>query len=494
MKTQLVYLDAHDDVASALERLRWVQADRVVLVWPSHGRILNRRLDLVRLAREASRRAAQLGVLSHDPDVRAEASHLNLPVFDDLDSVSRRPWPDPVSQEGVPSAPSERGQRPPRPEATPPAIRRGWTDAQRAVTMLVVIAALLGLSVVVGPAAVVELVPVERDESAALAISFAQDDGGAVVLPSRVVSVDVEGEIQFPTTGTVQVPTSSAVGLATFTNRSEGEVILPEGTGLRTVGETPLRFETTERALVPAVIGVQIDVPLRAAAAGPAGNVAADTITAIEGSLGLDLTVTNPEPTAGGASQNSPGVTAADLGLARAALERQLIQAANARLQEGLEAGEALAPDSVAVARVLSSEFRPTPGEPSRVIQGAMTARVEAIAYQVDRLQAAAESAIAERAEAGREITPGSVRVDLIPASAVASGRYQARIRRRTRAQVDFGAMAQAIQGRTTPEAGLILMETLDLQASPRFRLWPEWWPRLPFLPLRIQPVWLSTP
>ncbi len=93
MKTQLLYLDSHDDSASTLEKLRWAQADRVVLVWPSHGRVLHRRVDLVLLSREAGRQAAQLGVLSHDPDVRASALRLGLPVFDDLDAISRQPWP-----------------------------------------------------------------------------------------------------------------------------------------------------------------------------------------------------------------------------------------------------------------------------------------------------------------------------------------------------------------------------------------------------------------
>ncbi len=33
------------------------------------------------------------------------------------------------------------------------------------------------------------------------------------------------------------------------------------------------------------------------------------------------------------------------------------------------------------------------------------------------------------------------------------------------------------------------LMQLFDLNAPPQIRIWPSWWPRLPFLPLRIQVV-----
>jgi len=495
VKTQLLYLDAHDDSASTLEKLRWAQADRVVLVWPSHGRVLHRRLDLVLLTREAGRQAAQLGVLSHDPDVRASALRLGLPVFDDLDAVSRQPWPAKSSVGPAPPITTERAPLALRPERMPAPLRQRWTDAQRAGSMLVVIAALLVLSIAIGPAAVVEISPVESEQVLTLPVFLGEQIEGSsagIVLPARSLEVEVDGEIRLPTIGTVQAPTAAATGQATFTNRGENEVVLPEGTGLRTLGSNPLRFETTERALVPAGIGSQLVAPIRASAAGPAGNVPAGSIGAIEGTLGLDLTVTNPDPTAGGESRPRPGVTQADLREARTALERQLVQAANALLQEQLSEGEALAPDSFSIAEVLASDFHPPLGEPSEVMEGSMTARIAATIYDLDRLQEAAETRVAEAAGAAFAIVPGSVRVDLLPVGTPGEETYQARVRARSRPDVDFGELARRIAGKSTTEAAAILEAALDLEAGPRFRLWPGWWPRLPFLPLRIEPVWAS--
>ena len=497
MKTQLLYLDSHDDSASTLERLRWAQADRVVLVWPSHGRVLHRRVDLILLSREAGRHAAQLGVLSHDPDVRASARRIGLPVFDDLDAVSRQTWPAKSPLGGGPPNAAERLPLPPRPErmSTPPSRR--WTDAQRAGSMLVVIAALLVLSMSIGPAAVIEISLVENDRVLSFPVFLGEPIEGSTAgafLPARSLEVEVDGEIRLPTIGMVQAETATAVGQATFTNRGENEVILPEATGVRTLGSSPLRFETTERALVPAGIGSQLVVPIRASTAGPAGNVPAGSIGAIEGTLGLVLTVTNPDPTAGGEAQPRPGVTQADLREARTALERQLVQAANALLQEQLNDGEALAPDSFSIAEVLTSDFHPQLGEPSEVMEGSMTARIAATIYDLDRLQAAAETRMAEAAGAGLAIVPGSMRVDLLPVGKAGEETYEARVRARSRPAVDFGVLARRIAGKSTTEAAAILEATLDLEAAPRFRLWPGWWPRLPILPLRIEPVWAPPP
>jgi hypothetical protein len=313
-------------------------------------------------------------------------------------------------------------------------------------------------------------------------------------LPSRPLQVEVQADLQLPATGTVQVPVSASVGAATFINRGEVEVVLPEGTGLRTLGPSPQRFETTERALVPAGIGAEVSVPIRASVAGPAGNVPAGSIGAIEGALGLTLTVANPEGTAGGRSESRPGVTSSDLRSLQEALERQLLQAANAELQEQLTEAEALTPGSVVIADVLTSEVRPQQGEPSEVVRGPMSVRVTASALDRERLRREAEAAMVREIGRKRELVPGSVRVELVSNGSGANSAHQAVVRARSRPRVDFGELARSIAGTTTDQAATRLEVALDLAAPPRFRVWPAWWPRLPVLPLRIQPAWVGSP
>ena len=499
MKTQLLYLDPHDDTASTREKLRWVQADRVVLVWPSHGRVLQRRVDLILLKREAARQAAQLGVLSHDPDVRAHARDLDLPLFDDLDTIPPEAWPAAAtSPEAFPSrlAPGTALQiRPARPTQ---AARRRWDDARRAGWMLVVILALLALSVVVGPAAVIELTPESRLSLAGMQVVFAAEpppQEGTVWIPARRLQVEVQGELRLPTEGTVPADVASAEGFARFSNRDEAEHVLPEGSGVRTMGSDPVRFETTEQAVVPAGIGSAVLVPIRAAEAGEAGNVAANSIVAVEGPLGLLLTVSNPEPTAGGVTQIQAGVTASDLRRAEDGLERQLLQEANAVLLEQVTDGEALAPGSVAVARIVDSDHRPQVGEPSESVLATLALSVEGMAYDHDRLVEEGMAALQQRAGLQNTIVAASVRVDLIPleSETTADARfYHATISGESYLAPDAASLVAQAAGMPVEQAQVLVANQADLRAPPVIRMWPRWWPRLPVLPWRIQLVWTS--
>jgi len=491
MKTQLLYLDPYDDPASAREKLRWVQADRVVLVWPSHGRILRRSGDLVLLQREAARRAARLAILCHDPDVRQHAQRLGLPVFDDLPSVTQLTWPADshrrpafVRRRPLPQRPSALGRRPAA------GSRSARSDTQRAFWMLFVIASMVGLVVVVGPAAIIELPVATSERSASFVVSF--DPGvtspSAVALPGRRLRVEVEGEVQLPTQGRVLVPSARATGIARFTNRSTESVVLPEGTGLRTVGTAPQRFETTERALVPAGVGAEVLVPIRAAAGGPQGNVAAGAIVAVEGTLGLQVSVTNPEPTAGGAVEMRPGVTPADAAAARLALERRLQQQANAELREQLREGEDLAPGSLRFVQELDSEIAPALGDASEIVQARLRVIAEGLAYDRVQLAAAAASALRGRVGETERILPDSIRVELTPRSDTDGAQYQAVARAMSLPIVDEASLAGALAGATVEEVTRQLSE-LEAARSPSLRLWPAWWPRLPLLSLRIRTI-----
>src|SRR5579871_2528125 len=92
MRLQIVQLESYDDVASVRDRLSFVQADRVLLVWPKSGTVLDRKLDLVLIQRAATRDGLRLGLVTQDAEVRCNATELNVPVFDTVDAGSRIRW------------------------------------------------------------------------------------------------------------------------------------------------------------------------------------------------------------------------------------------------------------------------------------------------------------------------------------------------------------------------------------------------------------------
>src|SRR5579859_6089465 len=92
MRLQIIQLEPYDDVASVRDRLGFVQADRVLLVWPKAGTVLTRKLDLVLVQRAAARSGMRLALVTHDPEVTTSATELNISVFGSVDAGSTIRW------------------------------------------------------------------------------------------------------------------------------------------------------------------------------------------------------------------------------------------------------------------------------------------------------------------------------------------------------------------------------------------------------------------
>ncbi|HQL39913.1 MAG TPA: hypothetical protein PKV95_10590 [Anaerolineaceae bacterium] len=92
MKTQVIQLERYDDVISTRDKLGWSKAPRVVLVFPTRGRILQRKLDLILLIRYARLQAMQIALVTMDPVVRDHATEVGLPFFTSIRQAQRKAW------------------------------------------------------------------------------------------------------------------------------------------------------------------------------------------------------------------------------------------------------------------------------------------------------------------------------------------------------------------------------------------------------------------
>jgi len=83
VKEQIIQLEPHDDVISARDKLGWVRAPRVLLILPDDPTqpILQRKLDLLILQREATRKRSQLAIITRDPIILNTPANLASPVF-----------------------------------------------------------------------------------------------------------------------------------------------------------------------------------------------------------------------------------------------------------------------------------------------------------------------------------------------------------------------------------------------------------------------------
>lgn len=163
-------------------------------------------------------------------------------------------------------------------------------------------------------------------------------DAAAGVIPAEWVDVPLSVTGQFTSTG-ITMRETRATGIVRF--RSENTVNdVPIVQGTVVASDDGLQFETTEPVVVPRAnfstsTPGQIDVPVRAARAGPSGNVAAGEITEVPESLeALLVSVRNREPTDGGRRLELRTVSQEDFDTAVASLDGQLGASLTAKLAD----------------------------------------------------------------------------------------------------------------------------------------------------------------
>jgi hypothetical protein len=503
MKTHIIQLEQYDDNVSARDKMRWAKGERILLVWPERGRVLYRRMDLVLLERQSAAQGAQLALVTRDPDVRYYAPRLGIPVFKSLRKAQRAVWRLPRPFRGVKPAMFHPGTDQPdqparsipvRPERTTPTLK----PARRLGFFALGVLSLLAIAMTLVPSAVVTLAPqtgiqeVTLDVRADTGINEV-DLSGAV--PAQWVQVMVEGRDTRPASGTMLVPDSPAQGEALFTNLTDQAVVIPEGTVVLSPGKANQRFTVVQEGKLPARPGETISLPVRALAPGSQGNLPAGSLIAIEGLLGTQASVTNPQETHSGSDRQEPAPSAEDRRLLAERLHGSLEQTAIQELQRGLQPGGVLITSTLELVNNLEEKFQPGEGQPAD--QLVLNLRQE---YQAQVVSAADINALALavfNANLPPGFTPvdGSLRVENIGLTpSLEDGQspdenqlqWKLHAYRQILAQAPTSQAIRLVLGFDPEAASQQLQSELALEEPPEIRLIPAWWPRLPILPFRI--------
>jgi hypothetical protein len=476
LKEQILHLDAHDDFISARDKMGWAQTGRVLLVWPEGGRVLSRRLDLQLLFRHANRLGAHLALITTDPVVEDHARQLGLPTFPSLDASRKTVWRSRTNR----LTPT---RRKPRPE--PGTLRRpsgrwrfpalpAWIAwSMRSLVFVIGLTGLAALAYALVPAASVTLTPKARSLSTRVEVvadPVTQTiEGGNI--PARTVRVEVEADGRTNTTGLRDVPSAPARGSVIFTSLDGTATVIPQGTGVRTTSGSPVRFQTTRAVTIEPRVGASVAVDVTAVAAGPRSNIRGGLINAIEGPLGLQLAVTNPEPMRGGDTAPQYAVTEADRERLRAELMAKLETEGLAAIESQLVPGEFLASSSVTVTEIVAETYDLAVGE--RALSVALTLRIAVSGLAVKEADArqVAQTALAELVDAGEALQPGNEHYQRSPEIAVEDGgavRFSVTAEGWAVPLVDREIVREAVKGRTIPEAQFGLTDVVPLSRTPQ--------------------------
>ncbi|HEX9838690.1 MAG TPA: baseplate J/gp47 family protein [Anaerolineales bacterium] len=494
MKTQIIMLESHDDLISVRDRLSWAKTPRILLVWPKYEKVTLRQVDLKVLQRHALSLGAQLGLVTRARRVREDAEALGIPVFVSTGQAQRLAWPKPRRRRWPRRAPRkdlrEKRARAQAGEAAwraTPAVRVG-SFTFGVVSVLILVAMFI-------PRAQVTLQPESRVQSVVLPVSASPAVESVFItgsIPARKLRTVVEGEQTIPVTGQGVIPQSKSKGVALFRNLTQQAITVPSGTVIRSADAERIRFVTTRDGIVKAGVGETLELSIEAIEGGLAGNIEAEMVNAVEGRLGLLLSVTNPEPLKGGRELASVQASDADRKRAKNLLMKKLESDARAGLTEKIVAGDVLIEDTFAVSQILAEDYDPPAGAVGTTLTLSMQVEYSVLYASASDLTELA--ALALNASLPSGFSPASEVITVEPvtkplSSANGSTRWSVRAERKIVQQVNAGQVSQMIQGYGLHTAQTQLEKSFPLAGSLKIDLSPSWWPWVPIVPFRISVV-----
>ncbi|MBI3159233.1 MAG: baseplate J/gp47 family protein [Chloroflexi bacterium] len=493
MKTQIIHLESHDDVASIRDRMSWSKCQELLLVWPSHNASLHTRLDLELLARHARQIGARLAFVVRQPDVLMVASQLGIPAFRSIRQARQIPWqlagePDHAQGRLLEARRKRRTPRPGRP--VPPQLESLSTGWRLAIFGLGLAGFLALLSVAI-PRATIALRPQTRSQTLELSVSAESSLVSFNIagrLASRQVEIIVEGRQSIPASGQIPIPLAAASGTVVLSNLTDETLTIPAGTVLRTAESPPQRFATSAQVMLPGLSAVEVQV--HAEAPGEAGNLPADSPLSVEGDLGLKLAAANPTAFAGGREQVSAAPALEDYDSLRAALLDALWRSALQEVGDNPQAAGLLLSTEPERVSILQEEFTPAEPQPANELSLRLRVAFTVVVVPQDQLEAFGQTVMDAAGPAGFVGIPSSFSASVIDIpQKQEDGKYRLTLllSRSLQAHIDALEVAALAAGKTPMEAVAVLSESLRLESAPEIRLNLAWWPLLPWLPSQIQ-------
>ncbi len=502
-----VQLDANDNAATLKDRLSYIRGRRVLLIWPQNGTQLTRKLDLVLIQREAYRRAIQLAIVTHDPDVITHAKALNISTFETVEASERERWKRGRKKVFLPRYHKPRHQ--PEPEDLKSIASRLAQRNRRQSRLRYILERLMVLILLVGavgmtaymvlPSAVVIVtlqeseIKITADIVADTSVQSVDIDKG--IIPAQIVRATVATTAAVPTTGTQRLANAPAAGMVTFTNQTNAQVEIPADTILTTRAGTPVLFRTTRAVSVPAGIGQHVDADIEALQSytGSVGNVEAGMVNSVVGPLGSRLSVVNLTPATGGENRIVKVVAEADRAALLNSVRVQLQSLAYEKIQTRITESQLIVIESIRI-------------EEERKDWTAYSAEIGAVADELSLTMRAVVSAMVIDDHFGRQLALARLSAQPPPGAKLRQDSMiytRGPIRQHEASnQVTFPATSSAkvmpefnvsqlqerLAGVSLEEAQQILASQPEVSsaASPQIVIYPEGFGRMPLLPIRI--------
>lgn len=497
MKTYIIQLDEYDDILSTRDKMNWSKGERILLVWPARNLPLNRQLDLTLLKRHSRSLGAELGLVSTDPEVNFQARQLGIPIFKSVKRAQAHTWRRRrfgryrVSPLYFPGS----DKRPPWNEALRSRPAPELSILRRLLFFGLGVLSVLAIAATLAPQARILLTPQTQVQDVVMDVQAdpeVKEPSLAGDVPAVWNTITVEGRATAAATGQSMLPDRAARGEVQFTNLTESEVEIPEGTVVRTGGSPAQRFAVVRLGRVPAGSGQTLNLPVEALAPGAQGNLPEGELNSIEGLLGARVTATNIKATHSGTDRQEPTPTSQDRRQLLDDLLRSLERTALQELHARLGPRDLLIGASLVISETLQEEYLPSAGLPADQVRLHLQVEYRTLVVSAEVIDQLATDVFAANLPSGFEPLPPTLQWEALTEPAAASdGQYvfSLHAHRQIAAQISSSQVVRPILGLRPERAVQRLQATLPLEGTPRIVLSPGGWPFLPVLPFRITVV-----
>jgi hypothetical protein len=489
LKTQIITLASHDDLISVRDKLSWAKTPRILLVWPKYEKVTLRLLDLKVLQRHADSLGAQLGLVTRRANVRHDAESLGIPVFVSTTSAQRELWPESAPRTRRILMPPRRDLRKVRDDVYEKEASWRTSLFGRVLTFTLGVVAVLVIAGLFVPRTTLTLYPETQTQSVVIPVAASEANDSVSVtgsVPAKKLSVTVNAEQSLAIISEISVPESKSKGIARFANLSQGEVNIPAGTVVAT--KSSVRFATLNNTLLPAGIDKFVDVPIEALGAGVQGNVAADKINLVEGSLGLSVSVTNPNPLKGGGNSSLVGATDEDRTKLRQVVMDNLRRDAESKMRAQIAPADLLLVDTLEIVKTVEENFTPPANQPGKTLTLKMQVEFSARYVLDNDLKELSLTMLGASAKNGFQATASPTYKVIADPSTDTSGisHFELEVTRTLLRQVDDMQVFSTVRGHNPESIKKELVSKLFLRKEPEIATVPSWWPWLPLIPFNI--------
>ena len=471
-------------MSSLRARLAQTPGQTVVIV-VSAATLLRNPVNATLLERAAEQTGRTFIIVTRDRATRHAARRVHIPVYHAIRSIPAKRRGD-VPADQIAAAQDLRGAPLYRYAVWPVLLLTGLAALVFGLT------GLAAMAVVISPAATVTVAPATETITTTVSLAASPQirvvDAAKGQLPARPVQIIMEDTGVAETTGSKLAPDAAATGTVLFANRTQSPVTIPVSTTVRTATGASVRFRTEEEAQLPAGANGTVRVPIKAVEGGPAGNVKAGTINAVEGPLVFQVSVINDEDAKGGTTKQQRYVTLQDRSNLRDAIVQKIRAHGFEELLKVVQPGDILPQETLTLSVNDASFDKPLDAE-GQYLTGKVRATVSGLVLDADEIALLVAARLKDQVPPGFVILPQGVSTGMPTNVTYGDGTLSLQLSpvAVSQAQLDPVQVQRLAAGKQPQDAVADIARRFSLASKPVISLSSDVLGRLPLFTSRIK-------